>query len=87
MLNGTVCVAIVTYNSGRYIRRCLEAVLRQKGVALEIVVVDNASTDGTREILKEFRNRIRILSGDVNVGFAAAQNHAIQAPPPSGCLP
>jgi GT2 family glycosyltransferase len=79
VLNGTVCVAIVTYNSGRYIRRCLEAVLRQKGVPLEIVVVDNASTDGTLEILKEFGRQIRILRGDRNVGFAEAQNRAIRS--------
>jgi GT2 family glycosyltransferase len=76
---GTVCVAIVTYNSGRYIRRCLEAALRQKGVPLEIVVVDNASTDGTLEILREFGGRIRILRLDRNVGFAEAQNRAIRS--------
>ena len=79
MPNGTVCVAIVTYNSGRYIRGCLEAVLRQKGVPLEIVVVDNASSDGTLEILKEFGNRIRVLRNPRNAGFAEAQNRAIQS--------
>ena len=79
MLNGTVCVAIVTYNSGRYIRRCLESVLRQKGAPLDVVVVDNASTDGTAEILKEFGNRIRILRELRNVGFAEAQNRAIRS--------
>ena len=79
MPNGTVCVSIVTYNSGRYIRRCLEALLRQKGVPLAVVVVDNASTDGTLEILKEFEDRIQILREPANVGFAAAQNRAIRS--------
>ena len=79
MPNGTVCVAIVTYNSGRYIRRCLEALLRQKGVPLDIVVVDNASTDGTLKILEEFEDHIRILRGESNEGFAAAQNRAIRS--------
>jgi GT2 family glycosyltransferase len=77
--NGTVCVAIVTYNSGRYIRRCLEAVLRQKGVPLDIVVVDNASTDDTLKILNDFGSRIRLLALSGNVGFAEAQNRAIEA--------
>lgn len=75
--DSTVCVAIVTYNSDRYIRRCLEAVLRQKGVPIDVVVVDNASTDRTREILEDFEGRIRVVRNEANLGFAAAQNQAI----------
>jgi len=74
-----VCVALVTYNSERYIRRCLEGVLEQEGVATEIVVVDNASSDGTRSILRRFKNRVRTLYNDRNLGFAEAQNQAIRA--------
>jgi GT2 family glycosyltransferase len=74
-----VCVAIVTYNSDRYIRRCLEAVLRQKGGPVEVVVVDNASTDRTREILEDFEGRIRVVWNEANLGFAAAQNQAIRS--------
>jgi len=76
---GSVCVAIVTYNSGRYIRRCLEAVLRQKGVALDVVVVDNASTDDTLQILNDFSDRLRVVQLPENVGFADAQNRAMRA--------
>ena len=72
-------MAIVTYNSERYIRRCLEGILEQEGVATEIVVVDNASSDGTRAILRRFRNRIRTILNDRNLGFAEAQNQAIRA--------
>ena len=74
-----ICAAIVTYNSERYIRRCLEAVLEQTGTSIETVVVDNASTDGTRAILRRFKGRIRTIYNDRNVGFAAAQNQAIRA--------
>ena len=74
-----MCVAIVTFNSERYIRRCLEGVLEQEGVATDIIVVDNASTDGTRAILRRFKNRIRTLYNERNVGFAAAQNQAIRS--------
>jgi GT2 family glycosyltransferase len=74
-----VCVAVVTYNSERYIRRCLEGILEQEGVATEIVVVDNASSDGTRSVLRRFKNRIRTVYNDRNVGFAEAQNQAIRA--------
>jgi GT2 family glycosyltransferase len=74
-----VCVTIVTFNSERYIRRCLEGVFEQEGVATEIVVVDNASSDGTRAILRRFKGRIRTIYNDRNLGFAAAQNQAIRA--------
>jgi GT2 family glycosyltransferase len=79
MTDTTVCVSITTYNSGRYIRRCLDAVLKQRGVQPDVVVVDNASTDATREILKDYRGGIRTIYNCRNEGFAAAQNQAIRA--------
>jgi GT2 family glycosyltransferase len=81
MAEPKVCVAIVTYNSQRYIRRCLEAVLSQEGTHLDVVVVDNASTDGSREALAEFRGRIRVIRNSRNEGFAAGQNRAIRSSP------
>src|SRR5947208_11192139 len=75
----SVAVTIVSYNSRRYIGACLDAVLRQTGIFLEVIVVDNASTDSTRDILARFSGRIRVIYNDNNVGFAAGQNQAIQA--------
>ena len=75
----TVCVSIVTFNSSRYIERCLEAVLNQRDVELDVVVVDNCSGDGTRAILQKFGERIRIVESPVNTGFAAAQNQGIRS--------
>jgi GT2 family glycosyltransferase len=54
-------------------------VLGQDDVPLEVVVVDNASTDDTRNILRSFRRRIRTILSDRNLGFAEAQNRAIRA--------
>jgi GT2 family glycosyltransferase len=76
--NDFVSVTIVTFNSGRYIKRCLESVLAQKGPDLEIIVVDNNSTDGTLDILERYEDRCRIILNPKNMGFAAAQNQAIQ---------
>jgi GT2 family glycosyltransferase len=73
-----VSVTIVTYNSGRFIKRCLESVLEQKYTNIEVIVVDNASTDGTVDILEQFENCCRIIYNEENVGFAAAQNQAIR---------
>jgi GT2 family glycosyltransferase len=72
-----VSVTLVTYNSGRFIRRCLESVLEQTYPQLEVVIVDNASTDGTVDILEQFTDRCRIYYNQGNIGFAAAQNQAI----------
>ena len=72
-----VSVTIVTYNSGRFIKRCLESVLEQKHPHIEVIVVDNASTDGTVDILEQFEDRCHIIYNERNVGFAAAQNQAI----------
>jgi GT2 family glycosyltransferase len=73
----SVSVTLVTYNSGRFIKRCLESVLEQKCANMEVVVIDNASTDGTVDILEPFADRCRIYYNDSNLGFAAAQNQAI----------
>src|SRR5688572_25398397 len=72
-----VSVTIVTYNSGRFIKRCLESVLAQKYPHLQIIVVDNNSTDGTVDILEQFDDRCTIVYNDENIGFAGAQNQAI----------
>ena len=74
---GSVAVTIVTYNSRRFIRRCLEGVLNQKYWDKKIVVVDNGSTDGSAEVLKQFEDRVHVIRNRENLGFAAAQNQAI----------
>ena len=76
--NDFVSVTIVTYNSGRFIRRCLDSVLAQKYANREIIVIDNSSTDGTTDILEQFEDRCQIVYNNENIGFAAAQNQAIQ---------
>ena len=72
-----VSVTVVTYNSGRFIRRCLQSVLDQAYPALEAIIVDNASTDGTCDILERFEDRCTVVYNQRNIGFAAAQNQAI----------
>jgi GT2 family glycosyltransferase len=76
--NDFVSVTIVTYNSGRFIKRCLESALAQKYDRKEIIVIDNNSTDGTIDILEQFEDRCQIVYNDENIGFAAAQNQAIK---------
>ena len=58
--NDVVSVTIVTFNSGRFIKRCLESVLAQRYPLKEIIVVDNASSDGTIDILEQFEDRCQV---------------------------
>ncbi len=74
-----VSVLITTYNSSLYLKRCLDSIKAQTYVSLEIVIVDNASSDGTREILQHADASAKIIYNDHNVGFAAAQNQGIGA--------
>jgi len=78
-----VSVCIVTYNSASDIEDCLHAVLRQSFPLASVVVVDNASTDDTREVLARFGERIHIVLNERNNGFAGGQNQAIAASGPS----
>jgi GT2 family glycosyltransferase len=74
-----VTVTIVTFNSDRFIEQCLESVLAQNYRRKELIVVDNASSDDTRSILRGFEGRVRIIYNTENVGFAVAQNQGIAA--------
>ena len=70
--NNLVSITIVTYNSGRFIKRCLESVLAQRYPSREIIVVDNNSQDGTVDILEQFEDRCTVVYNEENIGFAAA---------------
>ncbi|MBI1792089.1 MAG: glycosyltransferase family 2 protein [Acidobacteria bacterium] len=79
MKPASVSVTIVTYNSRRFIKPCLEWLFLQHYEPLEILVVDNASVDGTLEVLEAYRDRVRLIPNARNVGFAEGQNQAIRA--------
>ncbi|MGI8961317.1 MAG: glycosyltransferase family 2 protein [Bryobacteraceae bacterium] len=72
-----VTVTIVTFNSGRCIEQCLQSVLEQNYARKQVIIVDNASSDDTARILKQFEGRVRVVYNRENVGFAAGQNQAI----------
>jgi len=71
----TVCIA--TYNRERFIRRCIESVLSQTYPYVDIVVVDDGSTDGTRAILEEYGSAVRTAFHDRNLGRTVAKNRAL----------
>jgi GT2 family glycosyltransferase len=79
MKSDLVSVTVVTHNSGPFIGRCLDAIFGQEYEALEVIVVDNASQDESRQVLAGYQDRIQLIENDRNTGFAAGQNQAIAA--------
>ena len=71
-------VITVTYNSADCISDCIESVLNQTGVQLEMFVVDNASHDGTAERVNNFAGRVQFLKNSENIGFGAACNQGAE---------
>lgn len=83
LLSPTVTVHIVTYNSAEDIEVCLNAVLRQTYELQKVIVIDNASVDGTAERVRNYIERtesriIQLISNPSNTGFAPAHNQAIR---------
>ncbi len=72
-----VSVIIVTWNSSRDIVACLEAVLRQSEKRLEVIVVDNNSTDRTPELIQPVSPAVKLIRESVNLGYAEANNRGI----------
>lgn len=74
-----VSVLIVTYQCREAARECLESVyFGTKGVAFEVIVVDNASDDGTADMVRTEFSQARLITLDENVGFAAGANRAAE---------
>lgn len=74
-----VSVIIPMYNSERYIRSCIQSVLDQTYSLLEILVIDDGSTDSSQEVCLELKrkdNRIQIFS-QKNKGASSARNYAL----------
>ena len=73
-------IFVVSYNTRELTRRCLHSILEAGiGVESEILLVDNASADGSAEMVEREFPWVRLLRSDVNLGFAAGNNLARQA--------
>lgn len=77
-VNGRVSVIIVNFNAGKTLLRCLQALTEQTLPAARIIVVDNASSDGSMKTVQAQFPGIEIIALEGNTGFAAANNLAIE---------
>ncbi|MDR3364541.1 MAG: glycosyltransferase [Clostridiales Family XIII bacterium] len=75
-----VSVIVPVYNTGKYLRKCMESLLSQTLGEIEIVCVNDVSTDGSLDILREYQNtdpRVRVFNHAENGGLSCARNTGI----------
>lgn len=75
-----ITIVVAVWNQEKYIGRCLRSLIAQnfpKG-EFEIVVVNDGSTDNTTYALNLFRDEIRIINNEINIGLPASLNRAIR---------
>lgn len=71
-------IIIVSYNTRDLIGTCLDSILNTNGSEKEIIIVDNASRDGSAEAIRNNYPSIHLVINETNRGFAAANNQALQ---------
>lgn len=74
----TISVIIVSYNTADLISDCLESVMASRQISCEIFVVDNASRDGSADVVREKFPAARLIANEDNRGFGAANNQALR---------
>ena len=73
-------IVIVNWNSADYLRQCLRSIHETvKNLNYEVIVIDNASFDGSEAIIKQEFPSVRFIQSNKNLGFARANNEAFKA--------
>lgn len=75
-----ISIVIVNWNARRHLCDCLSSIMKQSrsGVSLEVIVVDNASTDDSAPAVRRMFPDLKLIENTENVGFARANNQGIQ---------
>lgn len=73
----TTSIIILTYNCLEYTKKCLFSIKKYTDVPYELIVVDNGSSDGTVEYLKQFSD-INLIENKTNKGFSIGNNQGIK---------
>ncbi len=80
-----VAAVVVTYNRKELLTECIDALLNQNYDNCEILVIDNASTDGTEKSIEKYKNKIKYYNTGENLGGAGGFNYGMKKAYDSGC--
>ncbi|ADB46972.1 glycosyl transferase family 2 [Acidaminococcus fermentans DSM 20731] len=72
--NRAISFIIVTWNNEQEIRDCLSSIICLTPIPFQIIVVDNLSSDNTRDIIKKEFSQVKLIESSENLGFAKANN-------------
>ena len=73
-----ISVIINVYNKEKYIKKCLDSIVNQTYKALEILIINDGSTDNTLNIIKKYKDkRIRVINNKKNIGLSLSRNVGI----------
>ncbi len=74
-----VSVIVVSWNVRELLRQCISSIFEQtKNIRFEVIVIDNASHDGSAEMVKKIFPQVRLISNKTNDGFAKANNQGLE---------
>ena len=73
-----VSVITVVFNGARHLQDCLDSVARQRGLAIEHIVIDGGSTDGTVDMLQAWSDQLAFWVSEPDAGIADAMNKGIR---------
>lgn len=71
-------ISLVTYNGEHYLPSCLESIASQTFRDYSLVILDNASSDKTRDSIAKFAPNARVIASELNIGFARGHNEVIR---------
>jgi len=74
-----VSIVIPNYNGIKFIKNCLQSLEEQTSKEFDIIIVDNASTDGSLELIKQDFGYVKLIELDKNYGFCKAVNEGIRS--------
>jgi glycosyltransferase involved in cell wall biosynthesis len=80
-MSASVSCVVTSYNNGPWLKQCVESVLAQTRPVDEIVIADDASTDGSQDLIRSFaaqRPEIRPVLRETNLGVAANRDLAVR---------